>query len=41
LEPHLWSVARKFADVVTGDTDVLLHYVFVPATGGQDGRVPR
>jgi hypothetical protein len=33
-------VARKFADVVTGDTDVVLQYVLVPATGRQDGRVP-
>jgi hypothetical protein len=38
---YLWSVARKFADVIIGDTDVMLQYVLVPATGRQDGRVPR
>lgn len=37
----LWSVARKFADVVIGDTDIMLQYALVPATRGQDGWVPR
>ena len=37
---HLWSMTTKLADIVTGDADVMLQYVLVPATWGQDAWAP-
>jgi hypothetical protein len=34
-------MAREGADIVAGDADVVLQYVLVPATGGQDAGAPR
>jgi hypothetical protein len=33
-------VARKLADVVVWNTDVMLQYVLVPAAGGEDAGAP-